>query len=153
MSAIVQRSVSLPVPRYPLEELERRLEVYRENTPSPTWAGTAAFLGISRGLLDAYAAGQINSSEKDGIVDALGVHKTHIEAYLEGILTREKGSPAGAQFALKSQHNWTDTITIDLNARPQLSIIVEGELGRLLSQRDIADAEIIEDSSEDDWLG
>lgn len=152
MSAIVQRSVSLPVPRYPLEELERRLEVYREATPTPTWAGTAAFLGISRGTLDAYAAGQINSSEKDGIADALGVHKTHIEAYLESVLTREKGSPAGAQFALKSQHNWRDTLNIEINDKPQLSIVVEGALAQLLANRDIADAEIIEDD-DDSWLG
>ena len=152
MSAIVQRTVSLPVPKYPLEELERRLTIYRDNTPTPTWAGTAAFLGVSRGTLDAYAAGQINSQEKDGIAEALSVHKTHIEAYLEGILTRERGSPAGAQFALKAQMGWEDKVSIELSAKPQLSIIVEGELGRLLSRQDVTDAEIIEDD-DDDWLG
>ena len=84
----------------------------------------------------------------------LALHRTHIEAYLEGILTREKGSPAGAQFALKSQHSWTETINIELSSKPQLSIIVEGELGRLLASRDadIVDAEIVEDE-DDDWLG
>lgn len=153
MSAIVQRNVTLPVPKYPLEELERRLTIYRDNTPTPTWAGTAAFLGVSRGTLDAYAAGQINSQEKDGIAEALSVHKTHIEAYLESVLTREKGSPAGAQFALKSQHFWRDTINIEISERPQLSVVVEGELGRLIANRDVVDAEIIEDEDDDSWLG
>lgn len=153
MSAIVQRNVTLPVPKYPLEELERRLTIYRDNTPTPTWAGTAAFLGVSRGTLDAYAAGQINSQEKDGIAEALSVHKTHIEAYLESVLTRERGSPAGAQFALKSQMGWDDKISIELSAKPQLSVIVEGTLATLLANRDIADAEIIEEEDDDSWLG
>ena len=140
----MSRNVTLPVPRHTADDLERRLDQYREGSPVPTWAGTAAFLGVPRVMLDAYKAGQINSPEAARIAEMLQLHLTHVEAYLEGVLTREKGSPAGAQFALKAQMGWEDKVTVELSSKPQLSVIVSGELGRMLAGQ-IDDAEIIED--------
>lgn len=152
MNLPVSRTVNLPAPPFGASLLAERLAVYRDASPAMTWAGSAAFLGISRILLDACLAGHISSDEKTQIQEILALHRTHIEGYLEGVLTRERGSPAGAQFALKAQHGWEDKVTLELSQRPQLSIQVAGELGRLLMNRDgIDDAEIVED--EDDWLG
>lgn len=154
MSQIVSRTVSFPAARHTPAELRETLSTYLSNTQAPTWAGSAAYLGISRLLLDAYQAGQIDSPYKDEIKDILEVHRTHIEAFLEGVLTREKGSPAGAQFALKAKFGWEDKVTLELSQKPQLVINVDGELGRLLLNRDgdIEDGEIIEDD-DDSWLG
>lgn len=153
MSLPVTRQQGFPVARHTVEQLRFSLETYRENVSAPTWAGTAAYLGIPRALLDAYLAGKIEADDPQGISELLALHKTHLEAYLESILTRERGSPAGAQFALKAQMGWRDTISIEISDRPTLSIVVEGELGRLLANRDIEDAEVIEDDPDDDWLG
>lgn len=156
MSLPVTRQQGFPVARHTVEQLRFSLETYRENVSAPTWAGTAAYLGIPRALLDAYLAGKIDADDPQGISELLALHKTHLEAYLEGILTRERGSPAGAQFALKNSHGWTDTMHIDLSARPQLAIVVEqsSELAKLLSRSDVEDAEVIEDDEDPDgWLG
>lgn len=152
MSLPVTRQQGFPVARHTVEQLRFSLENYRENVSAPTWAGTAAYLGIPRALLDAYLAGKIDADDPQGISELLALHKTHLEAFLETVLTRERGSPAGAQFALKNQHGWEDKMSFDLNARPQLSIVVDGgsELAKLLSRSDVEDAEVIED---DDWLG
>lgn len=154
MSLPVSRTVSLPTPPFSAALLADTLEVYRASSAALTWAGSAAYLGVSRVMLDACLAGQISSSEAADIQEILALHRTHIEGYLEGILTREKGSPAGAQFALKAQHGWEDKVTLELSQKPQLVINVDGELGRLLLNRDgdIEDGEIIEDE-DDSWLG
>lgn len=154
MNNIVQRNVNLPAARYEPDELRQKLEVYRDQVSAPTWAGTAAFLGMPRELLDAHLDGLVASSDKDALREVLQIHRTCIEAHLESVLTREKGSPAGAQFYLKSRFGWEDRYTIDLNARPTLSIVVDGgsELAKLLSRSDVEDAEVIEDD-DSDWLG
>ena len=152
MSLPATRSLNLPVPTFTADELNLRLSIYRESTSAPTWAGSAAYLGIPRNMLDACLNGQIESKDKAEIMRVLALHRTHLEAYLEGILTREKGSPAGAQFALKAQMGWEDKISVELSSKPQLSIQVGEELGRLLARHDIVDAEIVEDE-DDDWLG
>ena len=150
MNTITSRTVSLPVPPFSADTLETVLDRYRDSTGAPTWAGSAAYAGVARVMLDACLTGQISHPDKADIQRLLALHRTHIEAYLEGVLTREKGSPAGAQFALKAQHQWEDKVTLELAQRPQLSIVVEGELGRLLLGRDDDDIEDVEDDS---WLG
>ena len=144
--------MNLPVISITTEQLNVALTEYRERSAQPTWAGSAAFLGLTRSMLDACLAGEITHADRDAVARTLALHKTHLEAFLESVLTREKGSPAGAQFALKNQHGWRETTTVEFTERPRLSIIVEGELGRLLQQGGVMDGDIIDDDDLD-WLG
>lgn len=135
MTLPVTRTVTLPAPSHSAYELQTLLNAYKERARVPTWAGTAAYLGIPRALLDAMHDGRIDAPEQDkaDYQGLLARFKTFIEAYLEETLTREKGSPAGAIFALRAKFDWRDVISVEIGERPTLAVSVGEELGRLLN--------------------
>lgn len=150
MSLPANTQRKLLVPKYTPAQLETRLTKYWTDCDgerndsgewvrmpcAPTYAGAASALGLSRKQLDCYWQGQINSPMKDAYAQVVEMFRTDIEAYLEGMLTRERGSPSGAIFALESNFGWRRTVNIEVTEKPKLVIHVQGELAAMLKNDD-----------------
>jgi len=108
-----------------IEFLDRQTEAEKPLT----WAGLAAYLGISRHGLDLYRDGKVLDKTKtsSAIVDMLAFYQTLMEADKESKLQSKEYATSGIVFALKNQHGWTDTQHVEHTGQAPIQIAITSD--------------------------
>jgi len=94
-----------------------------------TWAGLAAYLGITRQGLDLYRQGKVLDKTKasSAIVGVLEYYQTLMEADKESKLQSKEYATSGIVFALKNQHGWTDTQHVEHTGQAPIQIAITSD--------------------------
>ena len=90
-----------------------------------TWAGLAAYLGMTRRGLDMYREGTVGK-DKDAVVHLLGYYATLMEAQLEQWLTDRHHATAGVIRALEvcDPDRWVQSTKVDISVTQQIQVVL-----------------------------
>lgn len=101
------------------KKLEKAIDEYFNDEDYPTLSGLALHLDLSR-------QGLLNYSKKNKYFDIYRRARDRVQSEYEKVLVYSKGSPGGAQFALKNM-GWRDNTDLNVSGDKKITVDLEKE--------------------------